>query len=45
MFLHTLYYDIDAIEALFKDLEQLVSPNWRYAEFDSNRCNGLHTKI
>ena len=38
------YYDIDAIEALFEALEQLVSPNWRYAQIDSNRCNSLCTK-
>ena len=39
-----LYYDIDAIEDLFEVLEQLVSPNWSYAQIDSNRCNGLRTK-
>ena len=39
-----LYYDINAIEDLFEVLEQLVSPNWSNAQFDSNRCNGLRTK-
>ena len=36
-----LFCDLDA---LFEVLEQLVFPNWRYAQFDSNRCNGLHMK-
>ena len=35
---------IDAIEDLVEVLEQLVSPNWSYAQFDSNRCNDLRTK-